>query len=210
PIQCLAGALKGAEMIKFITQQNMLWDPYVLVIGDKYAKLPPPGTEGQVRIPTSGFPSGMGNPLNAYFWTQQRVGPWYSSEMVVGTFDTTGLFAGFEGFAGLPQEIQDLLEDIVVPSIQGADLFRKTSSGWELLDFNGLTTDHNTGHRTSGFMHGKLLLGTTNSDVGFQVLRQENGLEGIPIHWPLGPGVPLPLEDLAEWLQMLLNGQLQN
>jgi hypothetical protein len=96
---------KGFELIRISTD-----DSWELIVGDYFARVPPPG-DGGLRTPSSGWPGGFANFFNWYCWSLQE----YDGVLYLGSFDASSFlqFLPIEEIIELPElaECFQLIED---------------------------------------------------------------------------------------------------
>ncbi|MTH54956.1 hypothetical protein GKZ89_16255 [Bacillus mangrovi] len=143
------------------------------------------------------YPSGFGNPFNAYCWQIQR----YDGEIYAGSFDWTvvippGLMSIFEAIFGSPDMAllmgEEMMEEMVMSFLTSKELIPNPFFGFDLwksgnavlwtpITFNGLGNPKNYGVRNLfPSDNGNLYLGTANPFQGCEVWVKEGGNSEAP------------------------------
>lgn len=123
---------KGFEVIRIDTD-----DSWELLVGDCFARTPPPG-DGGLRVPSSGWPGGFANFLNLYCWSLQE----HDGVLYLGSFDASSFlqFLPIEEIVELPefadfaQAIEEHKEEILICLGQTIDHLEEIGADEECID----------------------------------------------------------------------------
>lgn len=155
---------KGFDIIRIDKK-----DKWQLLVGDVNPVAPI--TPDATRTVASGWPSGFGNPLNAYCWQLEE----YGGRLYVGTFDML-VFLRYLGDAeayfdyDIPDAIVAASQSPLAQMFYGADMW-ETRDGldWSPVTLNGLGDNENYGFRTMKTFGSLLYVGTSNPWKGCQI-----------------------------------------